>query len=233
MSARVHPMVTILRSNAAALQRPRLRAPRPRGPLGTEFDPFAKDVIADPPAAYRRLHESGGVHRCRRRRLYVLADYEDVRTAARAHDVLSSARGVSRVPAALPMMLTADRPRHGELRRLVAPYFTAEAALTRRPLMERVTADAIEWMLASPAGDAVRELAVPLPITVIAELPRHPVARPPRPEALVGRRDRGLPRRPHPSPSCGAARGSATTCIRCTATCCARSTACAAIPATT
>jgi cytochrome P450 len=162
-------MVTILRSNAAAAQWPRLRAPRPRGPLGVEFDPFDRRVIADPPAAYRRLHERGGVHRCRRRRMYVLSDYEHVREAARASDILTSARGVTRVPAALPMMLTMGRPRHGELRKLVAPYFTADSASAFGNRMRTVTAEAIDRMLAAPDSDAVASLAIPLPITVIAD----------------------------------------------------------------
>lgn len=168
MSVRTHPMVTVVRSNAAAVQRPRLRAPRPRGPLGVEFDPFNPEVIADPAAAYRRLHERGGVHRCRRR-LYVLSDYAHVRAAARAHDVVSSARGVTLVPAALPMMLTMDRPRHSEMRRLVAPYFTAESALAFHQRIEAGSAEAIQRLASTPGSDAVELLAVPLPITVIAD----------------------------------------------------------------
>lgn len=173
MAVRAHPAVTIVRSTVAASRRPR---PRRAQAVGHDFDPFAAEVIADPPAAYRRLHARGGVHSCRRRRLYTIAGYEDVRAAARAHDALSSAAGVSQIPAALPMLITSDRPRHGALRRIVAPHFTADAALARRGLMETIAASAIERMLARPGSDAIGELAVPLPITMIARflgVPEH------------------------------------------------------------
>jgi beta-dihydromenaquinone-9 omega-hydroxylase len=170
VAVRAHPAVTIVRANLVARTRQRRRRRRTAHvPLGRDFDPFAPEVLADPAAAYRRLHAVGGVHRCRRHDLFVLAGYEDVRAAARAHNVFSSAHGVSQVPAALPMLITSDRPRHGELRRMVAPHFTAESAQATRPLMERVTAEALERMLERPSSDAVAALAVPLPITVIAE----------------------------------------------------------------
>lgn len=177
MATRSHPAITLLRSGAL---RPR---PRRRGAddgTGLEVDPLAAGFLADPHGAYRALHADGGHGRCPHRDLWVLAGHDDVRAGARAHDVLSSAQGVTVWPARTPMMLTLDRPEHTRLRRLVAPHFTAAAALRRRPRMEEVAAAAIDRMLARPGADAVAELAIPLPVIVIADvlgIPEHDVDR--------------------------------------------------------
>lgn len=68
------------------------------------------------------------------------------------------------------MLLTLDEPRHGELRRLLAPLFTARRLAALEPMMRRLTRSAIDRMLTHPGADAVAELAAPLPITVIATL---------------------------------------------------------------
>ena len=164
--------MTLARATISARPRRAERRARRAGTVdGRAFDPFASSVIADPPAAYRRLHAYDGVHRVRRDGSYVLAGYDQVHDAARASEVLSSGKaGVTLIPAALPMLLTSDRPRHSELRRLVAPHFTREATHASEPLMKRVVSDAVDRMLARPVSDAVAELAVPLPITVIASL---------------------------------------------------------------
>ncbi len=176
MSARAHPTVTILRSTTAARQPWRVRRLQPTGAVYREFDPFSARVLDDPAAAYRRLHEAGGISYSRRRRLFVIAAFDEVRAAARAHDVLSSGSGVSGIPASLPMMITSDRPRHGELRRMVAPLFTGEAALARRRRAHALAAASIERLIDNPGADAVGELTVPLPVTVISECLGIPAA---------------------------------------------------------
>lgn len=87
-----------------------------------------------------------------------------------AHEALSSAEGVTELRAPLPMLITIDRPDHARLRKIVAPHFTAAAAQRWRPLMEAIVDDALDRMVASPGGDAVAELAVPLPIRTIATI---------------------------------------------------------------
>jgi cytochrome P450 len=116
-----------------------------------------------------RLHTRPGVHPSGRN-VFALAAYEDVYAGARAHDVLVSGRGVTMVRASLPMLLTLDRPRHDDLRRLVAPLFTASRSAMMESGMREVVSGALDRMLAQPGTDAVSHLAVPLPITVIARL---------------------------------------------------------------
>jgi cytochrome P450 len=168
-SVATHPATTIVRGVAHAYRRPRLRPASAVGPLGARFEPFAPATIADRAGAYRRLHAQPGVHPVGRE-LYALASYDHVRAGARAHRSLASGKGVSMVRTELPMLLTVDRPRHAELRRLLGPQFTAERAGAMQPAMRSLAAAAVERMLARPNSDAVSEIAVPLPITVIARL---------------------------------------------------------------
>lgn len=169
-SVAAHPATTIAREAVRAMRPTGLRRPQARGPLATPFDPFAATTIADPAAAYGRLHADPGVHPMPARGSYALAAYDDVRAATRAHDALVSGGGVTLVPAALPMLLTLDRPRHTQLRRLLASHFTSQRAAASAPVMHAVVGRAVDGMLARPGADAVAELAVPLPITVIAQL---------------------------------------------------------------
>jgi cytochrome P450 len=164
-----HPATTIARCTVQAYRQLRCRTPSPIGPLGAPFNPFDPATVADPAAAYRLLHAHPGVHPIGRK-AFALAGYDDVRAGARAHDMLVSGNGVTMLATSLPMLLTLDEPRHGELRRLLVPLFTARRLAALEPMMRRLTGSAIERMLVRPGADAVAELAVPLPITVIATL---------------------------------------------------------------
>ena len=136
----------------------------------TGLDPLDPAVIADPYPWYRTLHRGGPVHYSPKRDVWILSRYEHVRTAARAHDALSSAEGVTRFRTRLPMMLTMDRPGHTRLRRLAARDFT-HATLDRwRPAIAEMTSSAFDRMLAAGSCDAVAELASPLPVAAIARV---------------------------------------------------------------
>jgi cytochrome P450 len=168
-SVLAHPATMLARESVRGIAAVARRPSPATGSLGARFNPFDAETIADPARAYRRLHARPGVHPAGVGS-YALAGYDDVRAAARAHDVLVSGRGVTRFPASLPMLLTLDRPRHGELRRVLAPHFTAKRSVAMEPGMRELAETAVDRMVALGRADAVRELAVPLPVTVIARL---------------------------------------------------------------
>jgi cytochrome P450 len=68
------------------------------------------------------------------------------------------------------MMLTMDPPDHTRLRRIVARDFTPSAVSAWRPLVERLAVEAVDEMLEEGTTDAVRAVASPLPILVIAQI---------------------------------------------------------------
>jgi cytochrome P450 len=164
-----HPAAAFTKSAWTTVRRPRRRPPPARGKLGTPFNPLDPVTISDPPAVYRRLHAQPGVHPIGRG-VYALASHHDVRAAVAAPDVLVSGTGVTAQFAPLPMLLTCDRPHHSELRHLLSPHFTAARSGAMEPAMREVAGRAVDRMLGHPGSDAVAELAVPLPMTVIARL---------------------------------------------------------------
>lgn len=164
----------------------RRRVAAARGDVGggaqvTDLDPFAPEVAADPYPAYSALLTGARVHYNRRRGIWILSRYEDVRAAAKAHGALSSGEGVAYVRRRLPMLLGTDRPEHTRLRRILARHFTREAIEARRPSIEEIVTGGLERLFGNPAAvDAAAEFAAPVPIEVIAELLGIPRADRPR-----------------------------------------------------
>jgi cytochrome P450 len=136
----------------------------------TDFDPLDPQVIRDPYPWYRQLVGGSSLQYSERRRVWIIARYDEVRAAAQAHSQLSSAEGVIFVRRSLPMLLTMDRPEHGRLRRIVARHFTHEALDLRRAAIEAIVGEAVERLVNAGEVDAVAELATPVPVDVIAEL---------------------------------------------------------------
>src|SRR5262249_1272908 len=67
-------------------------------------------------------------------------------------------------------MLNADAPRHTRLRLLVNKAFTPATVETLAPFIRRAVVEALDAGRARGGMDVIRELAYPLPASVIAEL---------------------------------------------------------------
>ncbi|MFB4420774.1 cytochrome P450 [Streptomyces sp. QL37] len=71
----------------------------------------------------------------------------------------------------VPSFLNMDDPDHARIRRMVAGSFTIKRIEALRPVVQRMTDDFIDAMLAGPArADLVTSLALPLPSLVICEM---------------------------------------------------------------
>ncbi|HEX5757226.1 MAG TPA: cytochrome P450, partial [Arenimonas sp.] len=145
-----------------------------------EFDPHARDFLADPYPFYARLRSANPAHRSPAG-MWVLSRYADVRDAVRDPRLSSRpsrysvhARGnAERFPAArlarylLPFL---DAPDHTRLRKLVARAISDAQAEDMRGRIASIVERLIAPGLARGEMDIVRELAMPLPVEVIAEL---------------------------------------------------------------
>src|SRR5437588_9076646 len=67
-------------------------------------------------------------------------------------------------------ILRMDPPRHRHLRSLVSQAFTPRMVAQLEPRISAITNDLLDHVAASGEMDVVRDLAYPLPVTVIAEL---------------------------------------------------------------
>jgi beta-dihydromenaquinone-9 omega-hydroxylase len=164
------PVVKSLYTNFRVDLGARVHPPRQPGITETSFDPFDPATAANPYPGYRRLLRGPRVQFNRRRNIYVLSRYEDVRAAARDNAVLSSAEGVARSRFEVPVLLTMDPPRHSELRRKVQPAFARGALTSWQATVDQLASDLVSDLLATPGSDMVQRLAVPMPMRMIAHI---------------------------------------------------------------
>jgi beta-dihydromenaquinone-9 omega-hydroxylase len=150
------------------------------GVRDTTFDPFDPVTAADPYPGYRRLLSGDRVHFNRKRNMFLLCRYDDVRAAARNDALLSSREGVVRSRVELPILLNLDRPRHTELRRKVQPAFAKGRLAGWQATVDRLATELVGDVLANPGCDVVAKLAVPMPMRMIA----HVMGVPPEDEAF-------------------------------------------------
>ncbi|HKY92820.1 MAG TPA: cytochrome P450 [Nevskiaceae bacterium] len=149
-------------------------------------------TLADPQTAtcpfgyYRAMREQSPVHRDPKLGMFIVSRYEDIMTALRAPHVFSSALGFAAQSAQdytpeidaymaregfgpIPMVLTSDPPAHTRIRTLVDKAFTAQ----RVAAMERYIVDLanqfIDRFIDAGKAEIVQDLAIPLPIYVIAD----------------------------------------------------------------
>lgn len=110
------------------------------------------------PAYYDEANDIWGISR-----------YADVRAIGQDPKSFSSAGG-SRPGVALPYMIDMDAPEHRRRRRLVNAVFTPEAVRAREERIATVCDRIIDAVCESGSCDLVADIAVPLPLVMIADM---------------------------------------------------------------
>jgi cytochrome P450 len=136
----------------------------------TAYDPLDAATAAQPHEAYRRLHAGARVQYNPKRRVFVLSRLDDVRAAARDDASLSSADGPMLTRIRTPILVSLDGDAHARQRRQVLPAFTKAALDSWRPIIDRLAAETVHDVLANPGCDVVQQLAIPMPVRLIAQL---------------------------------------------------------------
>ena len=154
----------VIANAAGARRRPRIDADI------TAYDPLDAATAAQPHEAYRRLHAGGRVQYNPKRRVWILSRLDDVRAAARDDVNLSSADGPTLIRIRTPILVSLDGEQHARQRRQVMPAFTKAALESWRPIIDRLAAETVHGVLASPGCDVVQQLAIPMPVRLIAQL---------------------------------------------------------------
>lgn len=156
---------------AAGKARSRLLGTRDRKHVQhTDFDPFDPATAADPYPQYRELLAGGRVCYNPTRDVYILSRYADVRAAARNHNALSSARGVTFSRGWLPFLPTSDPPEHTRMRKQLASGLARGAVESWRPLIERLARELVGGLPAHTPVDVVSAVAAPMPMRIIANV---------------------------------------------------------------
>jgi beta-dihydromenaquinone-9 omega-hydroxylase len=136
----------------------------------TLFDPFDPATAANPYPGYAELLAGPRVRYNRKRNIFMLSRYDDVRAAARNDAMLTNAEGVTRSRVKIPVLLNLDPPRHTELRRKVQPAFARGALSGWQEMVDQLARELVSELLANPGSDVVQRLAVPLPVRMIAHI---------------------------------------------------------------
>ncbi|QBD75659.1 cytochrome P450 [Ktedonosporobacter rubrisoli] len=132
---------------------------------------------------YRQMRESQPVYFDPQMQGWHIFRYEDVARVLTEHATFSSDRNRF-TPAGDPnsnpiisSMLFMDPPRHHQLRQLVSQAFTPRMVARMEARIQEITNDLLDKVVAKGEMEVIRDLAGPLPVTVIAELLGIPTER--------------------------------------------------------
>ncbi len=145
---------------------------------------FSPEAAKDPYPLFARMQREAPVHRLEQYGWWAVSRHEDVSTVMKRHDLFSSETGLERMrPAHLDdrawealeilrgrSMLNADPPTHTRLRKLISAAFTPRAMTKLEARLRQITSRLVDDIVARDAFDVVADLAIPLPVTVIAEM---------------------------------------------------------------
>lgn len=132
---------------------------------GPSLDPFPQ---------YERMRESAPVFHDEQSGSWHVYRYDDVQRVLSGHGSFSSRMGgddpseTGQLFAA--SLITADPPRHRQLRSLVTQAFTPKAVDGLTPRISALTEELLDGIASKGSADLIAELAYPLPVIVIAEL---------------------------------------------------------------
>ena len=152
-------------------------------------DMFTPEVIQDPYRYYGRIRDEDPVHWNELYELWVITRHDDLVWMTRNNEQFSNAVMLNDPRPAYPainesdnelyeytrryqseMFIQHDRPDHLEMRKVVHAYFTPKSMEEWRPLVRSATAELLDAAEERGDVDLMRDLAVPLPVLVIAEM---------------------------------------------------------------
>jgi beta-dihydromenaquinone-9 omega-hydroxylase len=136
----------------------------------TAFDPMNPAVARDPYPHYRELLAGERVQYNPKRDVYILSRYLDVREAARNHEMLSSAGGVTFSRGAPPFLPTLDPPAHTRMRKQLAPGMTRGALEPWRPMVDQLARELVGGLMTQATADVVSVVAAPMPTRTITSV---------------------------------------------------------------
>lgn len=139
----------------------------------SDVDLFADHVLEDPYPAYRRLREQGAVVYLEALDAWALPRYDQIRAALGDWETFSSA-GVALNGVVNEMLvgtvLAADPPEHDRLRAVLADRLGPRAIRHLQADIEARAQTLVDSVLATGSFDAVHDLAVVFPFSVVFDL---------------------------------------------------------------
>ncbi|MCH7841307.1 MAG: cytochrome P450 [Chloroflexi bacterium] len=150
---------------------------------------FTAEVMQDPYHYYGRIRDEDPVHWNELYELWVITRHDDLVWMTRNHEQFSNAVFANDPRPAYPPInesdnelydfmkaanqqrfIQYDRPEHLEMRKVMHAYFTPKSMEEWRPLIKSAITDLLDAAEERGEVDLMRDLAVPLPVLVIAEM---------------------------------------------------------------
>ena len=122
------------------------------------------------PARTRWLRENEPVHWSEKDGVWILSRYEEVSTVSKNQQLFTSAQGVRPGNPAKLGLIDEAEPRHGNLRKLINRGFTPRMVKKLEVAFREITSEAIDAIAKQGECDFVDDIAVPLPLLLIAEM---------------------------------------------------------------
>jgi len=150
---------------------------------------FTADVMRDPYSYYGGIRDEDPVHWNELYEVWVITRHDDLVWLTRNHEQFSNAVLANDPRPAYPAIsesdnelyefmraanqqrfIQYDRPEHLEMRKVMHAYFTPKSMEEWRPLVRSAITQLLDEAEAKGEVDLMRDLAVPLPVLVIAEM---------------------------------------------------------------
>jgi len=124
----------------------------------------------DPFPVYAWLRDESPVHWDDRNNLWIISKYDDVAYVSKNPKLFCSRFGVTPDADIQISMVTMDDPRHTQLRSIVSRGFTPRMVATLEPRIRQIVRECIDEVASNGSCDFVKDIAVPVPLLVIAEM---------------------------------------------------------------
>ena len=135
------------------------------------FNPFSPEFQADPYTAYSELRRDEPVSRQDAFNAFLVSRYDDIVYVLKNPNLFSStAIGMQIKGGTTRTIINTDPPDHTKMRNLINRAFTPRMVADMEPRIREITRGLLDRVDGASEMDIVDDLAVPLPVTVIAEL---------------------------------------------------------------
>jgi cytochrome P450 family 142 subfamily A polypeptide 1 len=118
----------------------------------------------------RWLRENAPIFWSEKTGAWIVSRFADVNYASKHNELFCSGEGVLPSNPAKLGLIDEDEPRHQQLRRLVNKGFTPRMVGKLELEFEKIVAQAIDAVVDAPGCDFVDDIAVPLPLLIIADM---------------------------------------------------------------
>jgi cytochrome P450 family 142 subfamily A polypeptide 1 len=125
---------------------------------------------ADMPERFRWLRDNDPIHWSEKDQVWVVTRYEDVEYVSKHQELFTSAEGVRPGMATRLGLIDEAEPRHGQLRKLINRGFTPRMVKKLEEVFEGITHETLDAIADKGECDFVEDIAVPLPLLLIAEM---------------------------------------------------------------